>query len=81
MLAKLGCQYVIVGHSERRTIHHEGDGIVNAKVKAAIRKVIAPILCVGEGLEVREAGGHVPHCTSQLDAALDGLNAEQVAAS
>ena len=78
MLAKLGCQYVIVGHSERRTIHGEGDDVVAAKVKAAIRNEIAPILCVGEGLEVREGGGQVPHCTNQLDAALDGLTAEQV---
>jgi triosephosphate isomerase (TIM) len=78
MLAKLGCHYVIVGHSERRTIHGEDDSIVNAKVKAAVRNEIAPILCVGEGLEVREADGQVPHCTTQLDAALDGLTAEQV---
>jgi triosephosphate isomerase len=78
MLAKLGCQYVVVGHSERRTIHGEGDDVVAAKVKAAIRNEIAPILCVGEGLEVREADGQVPHCTGQLDAALDRLTAEQV---
>jgi triosephosphate isomerase (TIM) len=78
MLAKLGCRYVIVGHSERRTIHGEDDSIVSAKVKAALRNEITPILCVGEGLEVREADGQVPHCTTQLDAALDGLTAEQV---
>jgi triosephosphate isomerase len=78
MLAKLGCQYVIVGHSERRTIHGEDDSIVNAKVKAALRNEIAPILCIGEGLEIREADAQVPHCTTQLDAALDGLTAEQV---
>jgi triosephosphate isomerase len=78
MLAKLGCKYVVVGHSERRTIHGETDELVNAKVKAALRNEISPILCVGEGLEVREGDEHVPHCTHQLTVALDGLDATQV---
>jgi triosephosphate isomerase (TIM) len=78
MLAKLGCQYVVVGHSERRAYHGEGDGLVNAKVKAALANDIAPILCVGEGLEVREAGGQVEHVLRQADAALDGLTPDQV---
>jgi triosephosphate isomerase len=78
MLAKLGCQYVVVGHSERRQHHHEDDALVNAKVKAALANGLTPILCVGEGLEVREAGGHVPHCTGQLDGALDGIAAEDI---
>ena len=79
MLAKLGCRYVVVGHSERRAHHHEDDAVVNAKVRAALAHELTPILCVGEGLEVREAGEHVAHTTSQLDAALAGLTAEQVA--
>jgi triosephosphate isomerase (TIM) len=79
MLAKLGCSYVVVGHSERREYHDEDDALVNAKVKAAIANDLTPILCVGEGLEIREADGQVAHCTSQIDAALDGLKAEQVA--
>jgi triosephosphate isomerase len=78
MLAKLGCQYVVVGHSERRAYHGEDDALVNAKVKAALANDIAPILCVGEGLEVREAAEHVPYTLTQLDAALDGLTPEQV---
>jgi triosephosphate isomerase len=78
MLAKLGCQYVVVGHSERRAYHHEDDALVAAKVKAALAHGIAPILCVGEGLDVREAAGHVTYCVNQLDAALVGLTAEQV---
>ena len=78
MLAKLGCSYVVIGHSERREYHHEDDALVNAKVKAALASEITPILCVGEGLEIREAGAHVAHCASQLDGALDGLKAEQV---
>lgn len=78
MLAKLGCSYVVVGHSERRAHHHEDDALVRAKVKAALTHGLVPILCVGEGLEVREAGGHVQHSIDQLDAALDGLKADQV---
>jgi len=78
MLAKLGCSYVTVGHSERREYHHEDDELVGKKVRAALKHGIKPILCVGEKLEVREAGGHVEHCTSQLLAALKGLKAEQV---
>ncbi|HEX8627996.1 MAG TPA: triose-phosphate isomerase [Catenuloplanes sp.] len=78
MLAKLGCQYVVVGHSERRASHYEDDALVNAKVAAALAHGITPILCIGEGLEVRDADGHVRHCCDQLDASLDGLTAEQV---
>jgi triosephosphate isomerase (TIM) len=78
MLSRLGCSYAVVGHSERRAYHHEDDALVNAKVKAALAHSIAPILCIGEGLEVREAGGHVAHTVAQLDAALAGLTGEQV---
>jgi triosephosphate isomerase len=78
MLAKLGCQYVVVGHSERRAYHGEDDALVNAKVKAALANGMAPILCVGENLELRRAGEHVTHTVAQLDAALAGLGADQV---
>jgi triosephosphate isomerase len=78
MLAKLGCSYVVVGHSERREIHGEDDAVVNSKVHAALRNGLAPILCVGEGLDVREAGAHVSHCTAQLVAALEKVSAEQI---
>jgi triosephosphate isomerase (TIM) len=77
MLAKLGCEYVVVGHSERREHHHEDDEAVNAKVKAAVRNGIVPILCVGEGLDVRQEGGQVSHSTGQLRAALAGVTADQ----
>jgi len=78
MLAKLGCKFVTVGHSERREYHAETDELVNAKVKAALKHDVAPILCVGERLEVREAGDHVEHTTAQLIAGLKGLKTEQV---
>jgi triosephosphate isomerase (TIM) len=78
MLAKLGCSFVVVGHSERREYHAEDDALVNRKVKAAIKHDLVPILCLGERVEVREQGGHVEHCTTQLIAALKGLKAEQV---
>jgi triosephosphate isomerase (TIM) len=78
MLAKLGCQYVVVGHSERRAYHHEDDALVASKVKAALGNGIAPILCIGEGLEIREKGDHVGYTLAQLDAALAGLSADQV---
>ncbi|WP_242911166.1 triose-phosphate isomerase [Actinomadura terrae] len=78
MLAKLGCSYVAVGHSERRQYHGEDDALVNAKARAALAADITPIVCVGEGLEVRKAGEHVPHVLKQVDGALDKLTAEQV---
>ncbi|MBV9594068.1 MAG: triose-phosphate isomerase [Actinobacteria bacterium] len=81
MLGKLGCSYVVVGHSERRQYHHEDDALVNAKTKAVIAGGMIPILCLGETLDVREASEHLPHCTAQLDGGLAGLTAEQVAST
>ncbi|WHT22147.1 triose-phosphate isomerase [Crossiella sp. CA-258035] len=78
MLAKLGCAWVVVGHSERREIHGETDELVNKKVRAALKHGISPIFCIGEKLEVREAGTHVEYTTDQLIAGLKGLKAEQV---
>jgi triosephosphate isomerase len=80
MLAALACRYVVVGHSERRALHGEDDAVVAGKVRSSLRHGLVPILCVGEGLEVRRAGEHVAHCTAQLDAALEGLSAEQLTA-
>jgi triosephosphate isomerase len=79
MLAKLGCSYVVIGHSERREYHRETDELVNAKVVAAFRNGLVPILCAGEGLEVRDAGEHVAHVTAQLTADLQGVPADQAA--
>ena len=79
MLAKLNCSYVVVGHSERRQYHGESDELCNAKVKAAYRHGLTPILCVGEPLEVRKAGEHLAYTLAQLDGALKDVPAEQAA--
>ncbi len=76
-LAKLGCSYVVVGHSERREYHAEDDAVVGAKLKAAYSHGLTPIFCVGEGLEVRQAGTHVDHVLAQVSAGLDGIPADQ----
>jgi triosephosphate isomerase len=79
MLAKLGCSYVVVGHSERRQYHAETDELVAQKAQLALKFGITPIVCVGEGLEVRQGGTHVPHCITQVIGSLAGLTPEQVA--
>ncbi|OZD10188.1 triose-phosphate isomerase [Rhodococcus sp. 06-235-1A] len=78
MLAKLGCTFVVVGHSERRTLHSEDDAVVLAKTKAALKNGLTPIVCIGEGLNIREAGEHVAYNVAQLRGSLDGLSAEDI---
>jgi triosephosphate isomerase len=79
MLAKLGCSFVLAGHSERRQYHLEDDALINAKVKALLGKELTPLLCVGEPLAVRQAGEHIGYVLGQLDGGLEGVRAEQVA--
>jgi triosephosphate isomerase len=79
MLAKLGCVFVLAGHSERREHHHEDDALVNAKVRVLLSREITPVLCVGEPLAVRQAGDQLGYTLAQLDGGLTGLTAEQVA--
>lgn len=78
MLAKLGCRWVVVGHSERREYHSESDELVAAKAAAALESGLSPIVCVGESLDVREAGNHVGYVTEQTRASLAGLSADQI---
>ncbi len=70
MLSKLGCTFVVIGHSERRAIHKEDDALINRKIKAALAHELTPIFCVGEELAVRESGTHVSHVIRQIRAGL-----------
>lgn len=79
MLRKLGCTYVVIGHSERREYHREGDELLNQKVIAAYRNGLTPILCCGEGLDIRKAGNQVSHTVAQIEADLMGIPADQAA--
>ena len=79
MLAKLDVVYVIVGHSERRELFGETDEEVRRKLESVIAGGMTPIVCVGETLEERESGGTDSKITGQVEAALTGLPAEQVA--
>lgn len=74
-LAQLDCTYVIIGHSERRTLHGETDEVVAAKTKAALRHGLVPVVCVGETAEDLEKHGPSAVPVAQLRAALDGLAA------
>ncbi|HYD09512.1 MAG TPA: triose-phosphate isomerase, partial [Acidimicrobiales bacterium] len=78
MLAKLNVSYVIAGHSERRELFGETDEMVNKKVKAILKTGMTPIMCVGETLDEREAGGTEEKVLGQLKAGLSGVKQEQV---
>lgn len=76
MLKKLGCTYVVVGHSERREYHSESDQLVGTKAQVTLAAGMTPIVCCGEGLEVRKQGKHVEHVVAQIKGAFDGIDAE-----
>jgi len=76
MLSALKCAYVIVGHSERRELFGETDEVVAKKVRAVLAAGMRPILCVGESLDEREAGGTSTKVSGQLRAALEGVTLE-----
>lgn len=73
MLRSVGCDYVILGHSERRQYFGETDASVNEKIKQALSHELIPILCVGEMLDERKAGRQQPIVKAQLSGALDGV--------
>lgn len=76
MLKDFGCRYVIVGHSERRALYGEDDGLVAKKFKQALAGGLVPILCVGETLAQRESGQTAEVVAAQLDAVLDAAGVE-----
>ncbi len=75
-LKKLDCRYVIIGHSERREYHHESDEIVAAKVQAALRHSLVPVICVGETAADLEEFGASAVPVGQLRVALEGVPAD-----
>ncbi|MGV8844893.1 triose-phosphate isomerase [Tessaracoccus sp.] len=79
MLAKLHVKYVVVGHSERRQFHAETDEIINTKARKVLAAGMTPIICMGEGLDIRKEGTHVEYTLNQLRGTLADLTAEQVA--
>jgi len=79
MLTSVGCQWVIIGHSERRDLFGERDDLLNAKLRAALAGGLRPILCVGEHLEEREAGNAQAVVRRQVEACLAGLGADDMA--
>jgi triosephosphate isomerase len=78
MLKKLRVKYALIGHSERRAYHHETDESVNAKVKAAIKNDLVPMIAVGETLDIKQAGNAVEHTLSQVQAALKDVRSNYV---
>ncbi len=79
MLQKVGCQYVILGHSERREKYFESDEIVAKKIRAAVEKNLTPIICCGESKEVRNRGEHLDFVAKQLASVLSSdLNLEKI---
>jgi triosephosphate isomerase len=78
MLAEFACRYAIVGHSERRSYHHEDDALVSRKALAVLGAGITPIVCVGETLEERESGRTEAVVGRQIDAVADALGMERL---
>ena len=78
MLKEIGVDYCVIGHSERRQYFNETDSAINLKLKALIKAGIKPILCVGESLEIREAGNENTFVATQVMADIDGLSYEDM---
>lgn len=81
MAKDAGCEYIIIGHSERRQYFSETDEMINKKAKAILAGGLIPIICCGESLEQREAGVTDSHIATQIKAALEGLTEEEVTKS
>jgi triosephosphate isomerase len=79
MLAAVGCEYVLVGHSERRHVIGEGNDLLSLKLRAALRSGISPVYCVGEDLAEREAGKATEVVSLQIEQVLGGLEESEMA--
>ena len=79
MLKEVGCDYVILGHSERRSLYGEDDMVINKKVHATLAAGLKPILCIGESLEERDGGQLEFVLSQQLEGSLAGISAGQMA--
>jgi len=77
-LKAVGCEYVILGHSERRNIFGESDGLVNKKLKKALSEALNPIVCIGEHLEEREAGKTKDIIQNQMQNSFKDISKEQM---
>ena len=78
MLLSAGCDYSIVGHSERRELFYETDEQINKKIKALLKHGLGAIVCVGESREIRDKGTQNDYICAQLEAAFAGLSAEEI---
>jgi triosephosphate isomerase len=78
MLKDAGCQYVTVGHSERRQYFGETNETVNKKIKAALAHELTPIMCIGESLEEREKGNTMGKVEAQINSGLEGLGKDEI---
>jgi triosephosphate isomerase len=78
MLKEVGCQFVILGHSERRSLYGEDDAVINKKVHAALAAGLLPILCIGESLEERDGGQLEFVLSQQLEGSLANVDASQM---
>ena len=77
-LKKIGCEYVILGHSERRNIFNETDELINKKIKKALEIMLSPIVCIGEHLDEREKGNTKDVIENQFNLTFEGMTKEQI---
>lgn len=80
MIKEIGCDYSIVGHSERRELFGETDEMVNKKIKALVSEGLGALVCVGESLSVRDEGTALEYVCAQVRAAFAGLDSKEIAA-
>ena len=78
MLKSVSCEYIILGHSERRVIFNESDELINKKINTALSKELKPIFCIGELLEQRESSETIKVVSSQIEKGLEGITSDQM---